>query len=72
MIWPWLIVALVVLLVASLVVLALRPSGIAEIASHPRPAASYDEAVQRVAALQNQEREGYNPNCVTQLLTHGA
>jgi alpha-beta hydrolase superfamily lysophospholipase len=72
MIWPWLIVTLVVSLVAALVVLSLRPSGITGIASHSRPAAGYDEAVQRVAALQDQEREGYHPDCVTQLLTHGA
>ena len=70
--WPGLIVTLLILLVAALLVLALRPSGIAQIASHPRPCAGYDESVQRAAALQGQERDGYNPACLTQLLTHGS
>jgi len=72
MTWPLVLLALVLLLLAALAVLALRPGGLGPIASHPRPAAGYAEAVQRVAALQAEEREGYHPECVTQLLTHGA
>ncbi len=71
--WPALVlIAFILLLLAAVAVLALRPSGLAQIASHPRPSASYDEAMQRVAALQAQEREGYNPSCVTQLLKPAA
>ncbi len=67
--WPVLVA--IVLVPLLIVVLAVRPTGIGQIAAHPRPSKSYAEAIQRVAALQGQEREGYNPLCVTQLLTHG-
>ncbi len=71
--WPLLIAALIVLLLlAAAALLALRPFGLGQIASRPRPSSSYDESVERVAALQAEEREGYYPSCVTQLLTHGA
>jgi len=40
-------------------------------ASHPNPAADYAEAVQRVASLRAAE-VGFNPDCHTILLTHGA
>ena len=67
-------VALLVVLALVLVVvgyLALVPPNIGIIASHPNPAASYDEAVQRVQAIQAQEGADYNPRCRAQLLTHG-
>src|SRR5258706_16118285 len=68
----WTAIFLVVLLLAAIAVLALRPFGLGAIASHPRPAAGYDEAVQRLAALHAQEDDGILPDCRTQLLTHGA
>jgi carboxylesterase len=40
-------------------------------ASHPQPAADYAEAVRRVERLQAAE-VGFNPDCHTFLLTHGA
>jgi len=40
-------------------------------ASHPNPAADYAEAVQRVESLRATE-VGFNPECHTILLTHGA
>ena len=40
-------------------------------ASHPNPAADYAEAVQRVERLRAAE-VGFNPDCHTILLTHGA
>src|SRR5260221_12055572 len=70
MIWP--AIFLVGLIVAAVAVLALWPFGLGAIASHPRPAAGYDEAVQRLAALQAQEDDGILPDCRPQLLTHGA
>ena len=69
---PLALVLLVVLLLLALAFLAVRPLGAGPIASHPQPCQSYAEAARRVAALQAQEGEGYNPLCVTQLLTHGA
>ena len=60
------------LLLAAAATLSIWPSGLAQIASRPSPCASYDESVQRVGVLQAQEREGYNPACLTQLLTHGS
>ena len=70
--WPVMILLVVIVLLGVLALLALRPSGLARLVSHPRPAGSYAEALQRVAALQAEEREGYHPNCVTQLLSHCA
>lgn len=72
MTWSQIVLTVFVLLLAAVAVLALLPLGLSQIASHPRPAASYDEAVQRVAALQAQEGDGIRPDCRTLLLTHGA
>ena len=47
------------------------PPNLGGLAAHPNPAASYAEALRRVAALQAQEASGYNPLCTTLLLTHG-
>ncbi len=69
---PIAIFLIVFVLGAALLVLAVRPFGLVQVVSHADPVASYAEAVQRVAALQAQERDGYNPVCQTQLLTHGA
>jgi alpha-beta hydrolase superfamily lysophospholipase len=70
--WPAIVlVLLLLLLLAAAAVFALRPLGLAEIVSRPRPSSGYAESVQRVAALQAQEAEGYHPGCVTVLLTHG-
>lgn len=71
--WPAvLLIFCLLLLLTAAAVFALRPMGLAQIVSRPRPSSEYDESVQRVAALQAQEGEGYHPGCVTQLLTHGA
>lgn len=51
--------------------LAVVPPNLGVLAAHPRPAASYAEAVQRVQAIQAQEGPAYNALCRTQLLTHG-
>src|SRR5258707_988059 len=69
--WPLVIVIVVLLVVAAAVYLNLRPPSIGVLASHPNPAASYADAVQRVTALREQEAAGFNPLCHTQLLTHG-
>ena len=70
--WPAILLILLVILLAAAAVLALWPLGLGGIASHPRPAASYAEAVQRVAALQEPEGPEIRPDCRTTLLTHGA
>jgi len=59
------------LLLIILGLMAVIPPNTSNLASHPRPAAGYDEALQRVAAIQAGETAGYNPLCRTQLLTHG-
>jgi carboxylesterase len=69
-IWQVLLIVLGVIALAVLY-LALVPPGYAGLASHPRPAASYAEAVQRVEAKLAGEATGHNPLCHTQLLTHG-
>ena len=62
---------MLVLVVIALALMAVIPPKTSNLASHPNPAASYAEAVQRVTAIQAQETAGYNPLCRTQLLTHG-
>src|SRR5262249_2263758 len=67
-------VALLVVLALVLVVvgyLALVPSNLGALASHPNPAASYEDAVQRVQATQAQEGADYNPRCRAHLMTAG-
>ena len=74
MIWQVLLVVLIVLAVLALVVLyfALVPPGLGRLASHPRPAASYAEAAERVQALMaHGETADYHPLGRTQFLTHG-
>src|SRR5215510_7192778 len=66
--WP-LILLLALLLV--LVFLAALPPRIGGLVSRPRPAATYAEALERLAARHGQEATGHNPLCQTQLLTHG-
>ena len=56
----------------ALAALALIPPPTGDLVSRPRPAASYAEALARIAALQAQEATGYNPLCATQFLTHQA
>lgn len=63
------------LIVVGLLVIAglflFWPVNPAPLGSKSKPAADYDEAIQRVQALQVQEKSGFNPLCQTQLLTHG-
>src|SRR5438128_1274855 len=70
MIWQAVLIGLAVLALVVLY-LALVPPGFAGLDSHPRPAAGYAEAVQRVEAILAREATGHNPLCHTQLLTHG-
>jgi len=65
------LLGLLALLLITLGIMTVVPPGTQSIASHPNPASSYAEAVQRVAALRAQETADYNPLCHTQLLTHG-
>ncbi len=65
----------VLIIVAVLMVLVgllmLPADDLSLYASHPNPAADYAEAVQRVESLRAAE-VGFNPDCHTTLLTHGA
>jgi len=71
MTWPYLLaLALLALLLAALYFNRVPPN-IGGLAAHPQPAANYEDAARRVAALREQEVSGYNPLCHTQLLTHG-
>lgn len=51
--------------------LMLPPDDLSHYASHAHPAANYAEAVQRVERVRAAE-VGFNPDCHTTLLTHGA
>ncbi len=54
------------------VVYAFWPVSANALPSHPQPTASYEEALQRVAAIQAQEDSGYEEVCKAQVLTHGS
>jgi len=47
------------------------PWNIGGLVSHSNPAQSYDEAVQRIQALQTNDASRMNPECAAQFMTHG-
>ena len=71
MTWPLLLAAALLVLIVATVVLSRRRPNIGVLASHPRPAADYADALQRVTARRALEEGRYNPLCHTRLLTHG-
>lgn len=71
MTWPFLLAAALLVLIVAKVVLSRRRPNIGVLASHPRPAADYADALQRVTARRALEEGRYNLLCHTQLLTHG-
>jgi alpha-beta hydrolase superfamily lysophospholipase len=65
-------VLLVCVGIASLLAgLLLVPVSGKALASHSRPASSYDEALQRLQAVQAEEAPDLNPLCLTRALIHG-
>jgi carboxylesterase len=64
------VVAVVVIAVAGWILF--QPFNLGAIQSHPRPAHSYAEAEQRIAALATLAGEALHPECALQFLTHGA
>jgi len=66
--WP---LALIAGLVLALVFVLFRAPNVVGLSSHPRPAQSYAEAAQRIAALQAQESPAMNPVCRLRFMTHG-
>jgi esterase/lipase len=71
MAWQWVLTAVVAGLAGLAAYVALVPSGLGRIASHPRPAASYAEAVSRVEALRAREGAELHPKCRVILMSHG-
>jgi len=60
------------ILLSSIVWVALRPISIHQLESHPKPAASYEEAVERINAMQAADNQDLAHDvCVTKLYTHG-
>lgn len=47
------------------------PWNVYSLSSHPRPAQSYEEAVQRIEILKANRLTEMHPDCVAQFLTHG-
>jgi alpha-beta hydrolase superfamily lysophospholipase len=66
------LLAVVLVVLAAAAVLLLRPPSTQRFPSHPHPAASYEEALQRIAAAGAAEGPEIAPECRTNLLTHGA
>jgi alpha-beta hydrolase superfamily lysophospholipase len=69
-IFGWIVLVLVGLLIIVAAYL-FWPVSASALPSHPQPAASYAEALQRVTDIQAQEASGYEEVCKAQLLTHG-
>lgn len=68
MIW-WMIV----IVVSSLILwMAFRPLPVGDLESHPTPAVSYEEAIGRVQAMQEQDNQDLTRDvCITKLYHHG-
>jgi carboxylesterase len=60
-------VLFLLVLLASLFV----PWNVYSLSSHPAPAKNYDQALERIDALKANRLSEMNPDCVTQLMTHG-
>ncbi len=56
--------------VIAILLSIMTPRNISKLTSHPHPAKSYTEALQRFIALQAKEQEKMNPLCLAQLMTH--
>jgi alpha-beta hydrolase superfamily lysophospholipase len=65
----WLL--LIFLALISLVASLFLPWNVGALTSHPHPVQSYDEAVQRIAALRADRTALMNPDCLVQFMTHG-
>ena len=66
----WLIVLLIAVFLGSVISLFI-PWNITGLTSHTNPAQSYEDAVQRISAIQNSNTEKMNPDCETQFMTNG-
>ena len=64
------IVLLILGIVLALVFIILTPWNISDLASHPHPVQSYQEALQRIETLRGKELPDMNPVCKLQLMTH--
>ena len=62
---------IIIVLFLALAYMAAAPPRVSGLVSRPMPAAGYEQALERVAALHAREASGHNPLCHTQLLTHG-
>ena len=62
---------LIIGFLALVLVSALLPIDIHKLTSHPRPARSYDQALQRIEVIRASASAGLNPACLLQLMTRG-
>jgi len=65
------IVVIIILILLGLVTSLFIPWNAGSLTSHPHPAQSYDEAVQRIQKLDADRMSPMNPDCTVQFLTHG-
>jgi esterase/lipase len=66
----WLVFLLSTGLVILMAYIILTPWNVAHLASHPRPAQNYSEALRLTEVLRAEEPQGMNPLCKAQLMTH--
>ena len=66
----WLVILIIAVLL-GLVISLFIPWNVSGLSSHPNPAKSYPEAVQRIEAMQSNNAAKMNPDCITQFMTHG-
>jgi alpha-beta hydrolase superfamily lysophospholipase len=68
MLWLSLVLVILILILG----VAFRPLNIGVLESHPEPISSYEEAVVRVKAIQDEENEDFTRDvCITKLYDHG-
>jgi len=65
------VAALVFLFLIGVMLWLYRPPAYHKLTSRPRPAGSYDEALERISALTASEENGFAGECRTYFMTHG-
>ena len=65
------VVFTIIIILFALIASLFIPWNVGALTSHPHPAQSYEEAVQRIDVLKANRLSEMNPDCVTQFMTHG-
>src|SRR5208337_3108429 len=67
----WKLILIFIALIICLAIGLFIPWNTSNLKSHPHPAGSYEEAIQRIDAIKKQENSDLNQVCQFQLMSHG-